>query len=634
MKFKSWTGMMLAVLAWAGTAVAGPQVAGELLVNLDSAGLKAGALTEWANAGGLKGAFKAAKQAPRVVEVKGRPVVVFTGAEHLVSDFQAPETLTGDAAWSLEVWAFKHEFGQNESTMVSWAPRGLGDGRTAQFSWGDSALAAIHWGRDLAWRPRPAAGAWQYLVFVHGGGQQKLYVNGRLNQEAPRVLDIARGHPVVIGAATIGRGTESPFMGALAAVRIHGGALTDAQVLANYELERGKLAPLPPTAPAVTADRPAGIRADSAYLNGRVVATGGAKTRVWVYWGPKDGGTDPAQWAKSRELGEQAIGELAVKVDGLPASSAQAYRFRAVNEVGESWSAAAATFTTRPPAAAAGDPARRPFRVVVWPDSQNASDQWPELLVPMAKWIADNKDALNIQYVIHVGDMVQTGAKREEWERFEKAMQVLDGRVPYILAFGNHDTDRKPPRGTGLFNEFFPVSRFQKMPGFGGSFPEGSNDNSYHTFKAAGRDWLIVSLMYNPNTADLVWANEVITKHPRHTVIIATHSYLMHTGRDRAGERMWNELVKKHANIITVFCGHLTTVNFKDKGEHGNTVYEMLFDWQNSARPEPNSYLALVEFDPAGGRISVESYSPVLDRFYTDARANFGFENVQFPAVK
>ena len=59
-----------------------------------------------------------------------------------------------------------------------------------------------------------------------------------------------------------------------------------------------------------------------------------------------------------------------------------------------------------------------PFRIIVWPDSQNATEKWPELIKPMSEWIVANRDKEDIKYVLHVGDMVQTGNNEEEWQRF------------------------------------------------------------------------------------------------------------------------------------------------------------------------------------------------------------------------
>ncbi len=273
-----------------------------------------------------------------------------------------------------------------------------------------------------------------------------------------------------------------------------------------------------------------------------------------------------------------------------------------------------------------------PFRIVVIPDSQWASQKWPELTSKMTAWIAANRDAQNIRYVLHVGDSVQEGGSEPEWRNIDGTMHALDGRVPYIMAVGNHDYDRiHPPRSTVMFNRFFPLERFQKMPGFGGNFPQGRNDNSFHTFEAGDKKWLILCLNFMPSDEEIAWGNEVVDKHPDHQIILLTHSYLTHTERDVAGKILWEKLVRQHPNMSMVFCGHLSTVHARADGDHGNTVCEMLFDWQNDVEPAPNGYLAIVTIDPAAKTIASRAYSPALDKGLDGGRSGTTeFKDVRF----
>jgi len=45
------------------------------------------------------------------------------------------------------------------------------------------------------------------------------------------------------------------------------------------------------------------------------------------------------------------------------------------------------------------------------------------------------------------GDLVEWGTELPEWDVAGSAMRVLDGKVPYMLVLGNHDTklDRSGP---------------------------------------------------------------------------------------------------------------------------------------------------------------------------------------------
>lgn len=270
-----------------------------------------------------------------------------------------------------------------------------------------------------------------------------------------------------------------------------------------------------------------------------------------------------------------------------------------------------------------------PFRLIVLPDTQFNPEKWPQQLTTMTEWIAKNAKPLNVKYVLHVGDMVNVGGDKQQWDNFDASMQVLDGNVPYVLAVGNHDFDKiAGKRSTVLFDKHFPAERFSKLP----SFPtkEADKANTYRTFSAAGIEWLIVTMPFLPTDAQLEGANRVVKEHPAHRVIVLTHSYLTHTGRDKSGIYIWEKLVKRYQNISLVICGHLSTVHFVSQGDQGNKVYEMLFDWQNDKKPEPNSYLAILEFDPEAAKLAVKSYSPTLNKYMTDKRSQFEFHDVEF----
>ena len=69
----------------------------------------------------------------------------------------------------------------------------------------------------------------------------------------------------------------------------------------------------------------------------------------------------------------------------------------------------------------------------------------------MTAWISENIDPLNIQMVLCTGDLVEQNdmlvpdningnlPSKQQWEAVSQAFESLDGKVPYILATGNHD---------------------------------------------------------------------------------------------------------------------------------------------------------------------------------------------------
>ena len=202
-----------------------------------------------------------------------------------------------------------------------------------------------------------------------------------------------------------------------------------------------------------------------------------------------------------------------------------------------------------------------PFRLIVLPDTQFNPEKWPQQLTTMTEWIAKNANPLNVKYVLHVGDMVNVSSDKRQWDNFDASMQVLDGKVPYVLAVGNHDFERSRASGapccsTSTFPPNASASCLHSPP------KRPTRPTATAHFRPAGIKWLIVTMPFLPTDGQLEGANRVVKEHPDHRVIVLTHSYLTHTGRDKSGVYIWEKLVKRHRNISLVVCGHLSTVHF------------------------------------------------------------------------
>lgn len=100
------------------------------------------------------------------------------------------------------------------------------------------------------------------------------------------------------------------------------------------------------TAPTIeNIDPPAVIEAVQAELGGVVTDTGFDAPDATLYWGTSDGGTNPAAWASSVDLGTQA-GAFSHTVVGLDPNTTYFFRTAATNVAGTAWAAATSTFTT------------------------------------------------------------------------------------------------------------------------------------------------------------------------------------------------------------------------------------------------------------------------------------------------
>lgn len=266
------------------------------------------------------------------------------------------------------------------------------------------------------------------------------------------------------------------------------------------------------------------------------------------------------------------------------------------------------------------------FTIALLPDTQYYPQRDPEIFTAQTKWIAENRWQKNIAFVLHEGDIVNDICEDQEWQRASESLSVLDGKVPYAFAAGNHELlsydacalqPDYPPDvlDTDKLREYFPVSRYQENPTFGGvitenlpNLPPGVTTgmtNSYHLFSAGGVDFVVISLRYGPSDSLLATARLIANRYPERKVILLTHDYLSEKGQHRgttadgsrctanplktptanilctptnllmdgpytgedwalpslegmnSGVEMWDEFVKKQSNVAFVVSGHV-----------------------------------------------------------------------------
>jgi hypothetical protein len=271
-----------------------------------------------------------------------------------------------------------------------------------------------------------------------------------------------------------------------------------------------------------------------------------------------------------------------------------------------------------------------PYSVVVLPDTQYYSESYPETYIAQTQWIVDNRVPLNIRFVTHEGDIVDNDDQYKlEWQRADKAMQILDGEVPYGFLPGNHDMQ---PDGTAnYYLEYFPATRYEGYDWWGGSFSD--NKNNYQFFSGGGEDYLVIHLQFCPTDEALDWANEVLAEHPTRRAIITTHAYLYESAArferciknsdgNNNGLDMWAELIRPNTNVFMVLAGHVPGVSRRVDEVDGRLIYQMLADYQGMENGG-DGYLRILTFLPEEDSIQVQTYSPTLDAYMSDPENEF-----------
>lgn len=272
---------------------------------------------------------------------------------------------------------------------------------------------------------------------------------------------------------------------------------------------------------------------------------------------------------------------------------------------------------------------RSDFSVVLLPDTQIYSRDFPENYLAQTRWIRQQAEAQNIRFVIHLGDIVQDADAKPQWEVADKAHALLDGAVPYTVVPGNHEMPMQMGarvRDLTMFDRYFPPSRFTSQPWCGGQMEKDSWANNYCTFEAAGMKFLVLGLEHLPRDETLKWADKVVSDHPDHRVIVDTHWYLFrdsqrdarpvpHVRSGNNGQQVWEKFVSQHPNIFLVVCGHIGGVaRLTSTNEAGRPVHQILTDFQ-AEENGGNGWLRILRFRPAQDRIDVQVYSPVLKKY-------------------
>ncbi len=269
------------------------------------------------------------------------------------------------------------------------------------------------------------------------------------------------------------------------------------------------------------------------------------------------------------------------------------------------------------------DPAMEPFTIAWLGDTQSYASTYPEQFDTMTKWVVDNREAYNIQYVVHTGDIVNEPRSAAEWETAQKALSRFNGVLPFFSVAGNHDlvgvlthTGKDYTPYAALMEEL----NCQDTPTLAGM--EENWRRRYDLLTIGDEDFIFIGVGYGLVHADYDWLNDTLAKYPERTAVLIVHYYLDFDGVCREeGRHLFRRVVINNPNIKYVLCGHRHRVQHVvqdidvdlDRKVDWN-VYALMNDYQGYEKGG-GGYLVLLTFDPKDREIRVTSYSPVLDDF-------------------
>jgi hypothetical protein len=286
-------------------------------------------------------------------------------------------------------------------------------------------------------------------------------------------------------------------------------------------------------------------------------------------------------------------------------------------------------------------PAPEKFTIALVPDTQAEVFGTDTRFDQRSDYILANKAKMNIKYAIHTGDVANWGEiDPAQYVIAERAMDKLStSGIPYSIAIGNHDTGavgvggsaadpkntRTLVRKTTAFNKAFPVAEHVAN---GGAFEAGKIDNSYQTFTAGGKKFLVLTLELWPRVEAVEWGKSVVASHPDYNVIVNTHSYLngdstIYGGSDYGStspKYLYDNLISKYPNIKIVVSGHVGEAGYReDTGVNGNKIVSYLNTFHSSSNPT-----RFLSVDTATGDLSVTAFAPKTGVTYSqyDKKSN------------
>lgn len=309
------------------------------------------------------------------------------------------------------------------------------------------------------------------------------------------------------------------------------------------------------------------------------------------------------------------------------------------------------------------------WSLVLVPDVQNYVKYYQNqpILDVMNQWISAHVEKLNIKMVLCVGDLVEQDQvilpghdgdvpSKEQWEFVSRSFGLLNHKVPYILATGNHDyTIDQQGNRTSQYDDYFSIDqnvlnrKHLVQYGWDAANKPTLSNAVYEFTDLHGQDFLVLNLEYAPSNQTVEWANAILNfeEYKNHKVILLTHAYLNRTnerldGENKwvifepyikekkqlkskrivlpnanNGEQLWEKLVHPNSQIEWVLSGHISGTGYRsDQNKAGRTVHQMLFDMQSEGGGHDGNggdgLVRILEFYPDGKTVKVKTFSPLF----------------------
>lgn len=252
-------------------------------------------------------------------------------------------------------------------------------------------------------------------------------------------------------------------------------------------------------------------------------------------------------------------------------------------------------------------------------DPQHYSAKFPETYYAMTEFLAENRERINIKYIIHTGDLVNNKDIDEEWQRAIKAQEAISG-IPNGVLAGNHDVGNSD-EDYSVFSKHFGADRYSSSTWYGGTYKD--NRGHYDLIDVGDTAYIFVYMGYAPDDDCIKWLNKVFALYPDRIGVLCLHDYFKTDGElSETGEVIYKKVVKKNPNLYMVLCGHRYRIDSRDSsfdddgdGTPDRVVHEVICNYQTAGAEGGDGYMRFMKVDEKNGVIRMYSYSPTKDDY-------------------
>jgi hypothetical protein len=246
-------------------------------------------------------------------------------------------------------------------------------------------------------------------------------------------------------------------------------------------------------------------------------------------------------------------------------------------------------------------------KILLMGDTQKTIDQKPDRFLATMDSLLTDSETNDADFVLQMGDIVESDKdnsdRPQQYTTAQTGWRKLDGKIPYVLNLGNND------KAVEYFDKF-PMSHYQSWPSFISNY--NNHRNVAHHFNAGEVDWLVISVRYNLNEEEMIWAENLIENNSDKKVIFISHA------ANENGPEV--RMCKKYINVVLVLCGHTLSRHKLHTGNNGN---KMGWIKTNQHSIDRDSYLCLVVFDVKNGIANIRYYSPLYGKYWDEVGAPF-----------